>query len=297
LSQSTTFACFVTPSAGCGTPGWAAGAASFTIISSAGQVNSTLVQQCEIAPVELSFTSTPSGLGNVAYQWYYQNGTVACPQGSSTFGWQIVSGANAAVASFTPPSAGTFTLACSVNTETGVGLWALCCKVVTQSAFEAQTIIGSTDVTPLVLTPYLVSQITGHTYQWTATGGAIANGQGTNFVNVVWGNTEPYSLQLLESDGICSDISVLDLGILTFLDEGNTNKINIYPNPATEFIVIETSNNVKASYHIYDIFGRIVQTGFINDGQGINTISLSENLFGFYVISINNNTFISLIIE
>jgi hypothetical protein len=263
LSQSTTFACFVTALAGCGTSGWAQGAASFTITASAGQVNSTLVQQCEIAPVELNFTAAPSGLGSVAYQWYYQNGEVGCPQGSSTFGWQIVSGANSATGSFTPPSEGTYTLACFVNSETGVGLWASGCKVVTQSSFEAQTIIGSTDVVPFTQTPYLVSQITGHTYQWTATGGAIASGQGTNFVNVVWSNTGPYSLQLVESDGVCSDISVLDLGVVTDLLSGGLQEgdVWVYPNPASDYLFVYSSESLKEDYTVLDLSGRIVKRG------------------------------------
>jgi hypothetical protein len=290
LSQSTTFACFVTPSAGCGTPGWAQGAASFTITSSAGQINSALVQQCSQTPVELSFTSAPSGLGNVAYQWYYQNGEVGCPQGSSTFGWQLLIGANTATASFTPPSAGTYTLACFVNSETGVGLWALGCKLVIQSAFEAQTIIGTTDVVPFTQTPYLVSQITGHTYQWTATGGAIASGQGTNFVNVVWSNAGPYVLQLIESDGICSDISVLELGVVTGKESILENSgFAIYPNPTNGDVNIENSGGLGGDYTLFDLAGRAVLRGHLIETpkQKISLSSLKTP--GIYRLQISNN--------
>lgn len=291
LAQSTTFACFVSPSAGCGTPGWAQGAASFTITSSAGQINSALVQQCSPSPVELNFTSAPSGLGNVAYQWYYQNGEVGCPQGSSTFGWQIISGGTAATASFTPPAAGTYTLACFVNSETGVGLWALGCKVVIQSAFEAQTIIGTTDVVPFTQTPYLVSQITGHTYQWTATGGAIASGQGTNFVIVVWGNTGPYVLQLTESDGVCSDISVLELGVVTGLNKDDENGIIVFPNPASDFLTIQgLGDNTQGNYTLYDLLGRAVKNGdYLGDSFSLPVDKLQAGNYLLHLVARNTN--------
>jgi hypothetical protein len=282
LSQSTTFACFVTPSAGCGTAGWAQGAASFTITASAGQVNSTLVQQCEIAPVELSFTAAPSGLGSVAYQWYYQNGEVGCPQGSSTFGWQIVSGANSATGSFTPPSEGTYTLACFVNSETGVGLWASGCKIIVSTSFTSQEIIGNPTVTPFTPTAYLVSQIAGHTFQWSITGGAIANGQGTNFVNVVWGNTGPYSLQLVESDGICSDISVLELGVITGVYNASYDGLSLLPNPTKGNIIIESQTRINSTFSISDLNGRICVRGVI---QGYSTAVSVEHLpAGMYVL-------------
>jgi hypothetical protein len=248
-----------------------------------------LVQQCEIAPVELNFTVVPSGLGNLAYQWYYQNGTVACPQGSSTFGWQIVSGANAATASFTPPSAGTYTVACFVNSETGVALWASGCKVVIQSTFEAQVIIGSTDVVPFTQTPYLVSQIAGHSYQWTATGGAIASGQGTNFVNVVWGNTGPYVLQLTESDGICSDVSMLELGVVTSLNNDDESGIIVFPNPASDILTIHgLGDNTQGNYTLYDLSGRAAQSGNLVGAEFSLPIDSLQD--GRYILRVNTKT-------
>jgi hypothetical protein len=296
LSQSTTFACFVTPSDGCGTPGWAQGAASFTITASAGQVNSASAQQCSLAPVELSFTSTPSGLGNVAYQWYYQNGTVACPQGSSTFGWQIVNGANTATASFTPPSAGTYTLACFINSETGVGLWASGCKLLVSTSFTAQEIIGNPTVTPFTPTAYLVSQIAGHTYQWSVTGGAIANGQGTNFVNVVWNNTGPYSIQLIESDGVCSDVSVLDLGVITGVNNHDDSGLTIFPNPASDIITIRgLGENANGKYTLYDLSGRALQTGVVSgDGCSVPVGNLKAGNYAIHVITSKSSS-VSLI--
>jgi hypothetical protein len=211
---------------------------------------------------------------------------VGCPQGSSTFGWQIVSGANLATGSFTPPSAGTFTLACFVNSETGVGLWASGCKIVVSTSFTAQEIIGNPTVTPFTPTAYLVNQVSGHTYQWTVTGGAIANGQGTNFVNVVWSNTGPYSIQLIESNGVCSDISVLDLGVVTGILEENANGINIYPNPAADFVIISVDKPI-GRWIISDLKGKVVLSGMESTTNA--TISLEALSTGFYLLSMPLN--------
>jgi hypothetical protein len=226
-------------------------------------------------------------LGSVAYQWYYQNGEVGCPQGSSTFGWQIVSGANSATASFTPPMEGNYTLACFINSETGVGLWASGCKLVVSSSFTAQDIIGNPTVTPFTPTAYLVSQIAGHTYEWSVTGGAIANGQGTNFVNVVWSNTGPYSLQLVESDGICSDVSVFELGVITGVYNHDDSGLNIFPNPASDIITIRgLGENINGTYTLYDLSGRALQTGVVSgDGCSVTVGNLKAGNYAIHVIT------------
>jgi hypothetical protein len=133
---------------------------------------------------------------------------------------------------------------------------------------------------------YLVSQIAGHTYQWSVIGGAIANGQGTNFVNVVWGNTGPYVLQLIESDGICSDISVLELGVVTGMLEENVNGINIYPNPAAEFVIISADKPI-GRWIISDLNGKVVLSGMESTTNA--TISLEAMSTGFYLLSMPLN--------
>jgi hypothetical protein len=255
LFQSTTFACFVTPSAGCGTPGWAQGAASFTITSSAGQVNSAAVQQCGNSPVALSFDSAPNGLGNATYQWYVQSGNVPCPQGNLTAGWQMVSGGNAANASFTPPSNGTYTLACLVTPEANTGLstqWANGCKVVQISSFTAQSIIGNPNITPFTPYTYLVNQIPGNTYNWQVTGGAISSGQGSNQVSVIWASTGPYLLQLIESNGICSDTTSLNIVSSSCALTVNAVAINptTFCNGQTASLVANAAGNVTYQWQL-----------------------------------------------
>jgi hypothetical protein len=214
LFQSTSFACFVTPSAGCGGSGWASGVSTFTVTSNAGQIDGVSVQQCGTSAVPLSFLNAPSGLGNATFQWFAQYGNVPCPQGSSSSGWQSVIGANTATALFTPPGDGIYTLACLVTPDPILGLppqWASGCKIVETESYIAQSIIGNPNIQPFTPFTYLVNQTAGNTYSWQVTGGAISSGQNTNQVNVIWAATGPYLLQLIESNGICSDTSSLSI--------------------------------------------------------------------------------------
>jgi hypothetical protein len=214
LFNSTSYACFITPSFGCLTSGWAGGVASFNITTSSGSVNGQQVSQCTSSAVPLTFSSQPVGLGNTTYQWYFANGAVSCPQGNATSGWTAIAGATSSTSSFLPPSLGTYTLACLVTPEGTTGLpfqWANGCKTVVINSFTAQSIIGNPNITPFTPYTYLVSQTVGHTYTWTAYGGAVSTGQSTNQVSIIWAATGPYQVMLVENNGVCSDTSYLDV--------------------------------------------------------------------------------------
>ena len=69
------------------------------------------------------------------------------------------------------------------------------------------------------------------------------------------------------------------------------NQIKVYPNPATNFIYVKSSLNLKSlAFEIYDINGRIVKSGeeLFNQQLSINISDLSS---GIYILNINNNDF------
>ena len=176
--------------------------------TTAGVIENESVQQCNRNVVNLSFIVPPGiGFGNVSYQWYVANGFVSCPQGGSTNGWQPIPGATASTASFTPSGVGIYTLACFVIPEASTGFapeWASDCKVVETSSLTAQAIVGNPNIIPFVPFTYLVTEIPGHSYTWSVNGGTISNGQNSYQVTVIWGALGPYSIELVETDGICT---------------------------------------------------------------------------------------------
>ncbi|MBK8923807.1 MAG: hypothetical protein IPM81_20355 [Saprospirales bacterium] len=86
-------------------------------------------------PGNIVFSTAPAGSGSFSYQWYYQDGIVACPTGSSTGGWTSIGGETSS--SYNPPGGLTAsrTYACFVTpggTPTcGTGAWANSCRKVT----------------------------------------------------------------------------------------------------------------------------------------------------------------------
>ncbi|UPT68687.1 MAG: hypothetical protein M0D57_08715 [Sphingobacteriales bacterium JAD_PAG50586_3] len=146
LSQSRTFACLVTATAGNGcvaSTGWATQCRQITI--GAGVLFGTLTNANESIcsggdPTTITFATIPSGgSGIYTYQWYYQDGLITCPTGPSTIGWTIISGAT--TGSYDPPSGliGNRTYACLVTAATGGGCvtstgWATQCRQVTITA-------------------------------------------------------------------------------------------------------------------------------------------------------------------
>ena len=74
----------------------------------------------------------------------------------------------------------------------------------------SQMIIGNPSIVPFQNYTYAVSATPGYNYTWIANNGAIVSGQGTNSINVMWGNTGPYSVQLITSNGAgCSDTAYM----------------------------------------------------------------------------------------
>ena len=288
LYNSTSYACFVTPLSSCGNAAWAGGVASFNITTSSGSVNGQQVLQCTSSAVPLSFTSQPVGLGNATYQWYFANGTIACPQGNSTSGWTAISGATSSTSSYDPPSLGTYTLACLVTPEGNTGLpsqWANGCKTVFVNSFTAQSIIGNPFIIPFNPYTYLVSQEIGHTYSWTAYGGAVSSGQGTNQISVFWAATGPYQLMLVENNGVCSDTSYLDVENSTITQINETeyslSNIQVFPNPTDVGFTIQ-SNAILAgeSIELLDQVGRVVlQTNADINSTYVCTAHLAKGIY------------------
>lgn len=145
LTASRTYACFVTDSStgNCAsTRAWATNCRQVTITAPPATNYGTLATASESFcntgdPSAISFTTAPSGgNGSFTYQWYYQNGIVGCPSGSTVTGWTIISGATSS--SYDPPAGLTAsrTYACFVVDNAGNGCpatqaWATNCRQVT----------------------------------------------------------------------------------------------------------------------------------------------------------------------
>ena len=59
--------------------------------------------------------------------------------------------------------------------------------------------------------------------------------------------------------------------------------VHVYPNPANQFLYVQNANDIP--YQIYDLNGKLVQTGWVNQNQ----ISVDNLLSGLYILILQNN--------
>ncbi|UPT68681.1 MAG: hypothetical protein M0D57_08685 [Sphingobacteriales bacterium JAD_PAG50586_3] len=146
ISASRTYACYVSVASNASCPATAGWATQCRKVIIGGTVNYGTIASGNqtVCPVNgdpsiITLQTVPSGgSGNFTYQWYYQDGLITCPTGSSTNGWTIISGAT--TASYDPPTGLTAsrTYACFVSLAAGNGCvasvgWAAQCRQITIS--------------------------------------------------------------------------------------------------------------------------------------------------------------------
>ncbi len=237
----------------------------------------------EVTSYDISISTVPTAITNYSLQWHFKTGNNPAPSGSNTSGWNIIPGATASsltVDAFT----GTRTYACFVIPDASYGIsgsWMSGAKVLTYSSFAAQTIIGNPNITPFNAYNYIVNPIPGNTYNWTVTNGAIASGQGTNNVSIMWGQNGPYQLTLTESDGTCSVSSYL------FAVNNNCSISVSAASSTTNTFCAGTTLQLQAATSATGIAYQWYLNGTLIPNETNQNISVSSG--GNYQVSINQN--------
>ncbi|MCQ2291631.1 MAG: fibronectin type III domain-containing protein [Bacteroidales bacterium] len=116
----------------------------------------------------------------------------------------------------------------------------------------------------------------------------------------VTANTHPYTLTGLEyntvydvkvaanCDGTTSDYTA----VVNFRTAGDgvedyvlTNSINLYPNPATTTVTIQSANGMMKSVEVYDVYGKMLNMVEVNDAQV--TMNIANYAAGTYFVRVN----------
>jgi hypothetical protein len=96
---------------------------------------------------------------------------------------------------------------------------------------------------------------------WTASGGNILSGQGTDTIIVQWDTTSTHTLMLVQSEANgCSDTTFLTVVTNpgTGFIENNTNGFLLYPNPASSVLHVIFTDEKPRLLRITDMRGRAV---------------------------------------
>ena len=105
-------------------------------------------------------------------------------------------------------------------------------------------------------------------------------------------NEEGTYTQILQTVNGCDSIITLNV-VLSSLDEVEANdiKVNVYPNPANSYTVLEAQGlKEEISIYLFDIQGRKVREYVMNIGQDTLRIDLGDLPKGVYTITIGNVT-------
>ncbi|MCQ2291632.1 MAG: fibronectin type III domain-containing protein [Bacteroidales bacterium] len=116
----------------------------------------------------------------------------------------------------------------------------------------------------------------------------------------VTANAHPYTLTGLEyntvydvkvaanCDGTTSDYTA----VVNFRTAGDgvedyvlTNSINLYPNPATTTVTIQSANGMMKSVEVYDVYGKMLNMVEVNDAQV--TMNIANYAAGTYFVRVN----------
>lgn len=154
------------------------------------------------------------------------------------------------------------------------------------------SILGPINVSPLLTAPYGVNQQSGLTFAWSVTNGILLNGQGTNAVQITWGNqTGTGSLFVKATNNFgCDDTTSLTVNIKSSgLNEITSAIKPIYPNPTSDLIHLElTDKNAKiTSIKLFDCSGKLVAIFSPKDNPA--TIDMTTYQQGYYWLSLELN--------
>jgi PKD repeat protein len=125
--------------------------------------------------------------------------------------------------------------------------------------------------------------------QWYMNGNIITGATSQSYTALVNGAYTVVVTQGNCSSTVSNSAIVNDMGIST--NELNSNEIKLYPNPNTGTFNLEVNlpSNDEINYIIYDIVGKIVQSGkYKNEGTNfVRTISLPNTSKGEYILQIS----------
>lgn len=112
-----------------------------------------------------------------------------------------------------------------------------------------------------------------HTYTWTYSKDWWVDGGS----DCVWIDNIEFPINIIKSPDIPDSVGVVDQELI---------KINILPNPATDYIVVDMQNQElpNATYRLYDAAGRLLRGGKI--AESYQQISISEFSEGLYFVEI-----------
>ncbi|MBM3916748.1 MAG: T9SS type A sorting domain-containing protein [Sphingomonadales bacterium] len=98
-----------------------------------------------------------------------------------------------------------------------------------------------------------------------------------------------YTVVLTAINGNCTNTATFEISIEVGIEEATQMQFEVYPNPATEQIIVAFENTAAGSLNILDATGRVVFTQTYNEiGSVLLPINVSELASGSYTVQLIN---------
>jgi hypothetical protein len=121
----------------------------------------------------------------------------------------------------------------------------------------------------------------GCTYQWYKGASPLVGATSTTYTATVSGN---YKCRVIKTATGCYKNSNTITVSVTCKEGELGNHVNIYPNPASEIIMLEFNGVSTGTYEILNMSGQLMQTGNIN--SSLNEIDISYIAAGMYFLKL-----------
>lgn len=157
---------------------------------------------------------------------------------------------------------------------------------------------GPTSVQAWISYNYSVPATGGSVFQWWATGGSVTSST-SNAATILWNAGPQGEIVVKETDEngcISQDTFSVDI-LFVGLSDPDLPKVKIYPNPASDQLIIEHSSTIVAS-RIIDQNGRLVKTvGAIYNRMELNVSDYSKGQYFFEYRSGEVNQVVPFVVE
>jgi len=108
---------------------------------------------------------------------------------------------------------------------------------------------------------YSVEDHATHIFYWIVKGGNVISGQGTHVVNIQWGSGNHGLISVIAESamGCMSDTAKLHISINpSVVKRSSKRNISIYPNPASDLMIIDTDKNGQYSLEMSSCNGTLI---------------------------------------
>ena len=167
----------------------------------------------------------------------------------------------------------------------------------TNQAFDELAVALGTDINGLLANPLLTDILLYHTVSGTVLSTDLSNGQVTTLqgdditvdlsMGVMINDAEVTSADILSDNGVVHVIDQVLLPAVLNVTEIETFKVDIYPNPTSDFINISYVDNDINQIAIYNINGALVEN--VTPKSNNLMLDVTNYTKGNYVIVLNAN--------